>query len=295
MKYIININQASIYDHGLADKTDLTDWAIIDYIKDWQANPKAERHDQMIWFNYGHAIKQMPLINIKTKGPLSKRIKKLFYLNLIDVHKEADNRLFVELTSFAIDVISFRGSKDKQRFPKETGVSQKKQGVSQKKQGVSQKKQGVSQKKQGVSQKKHSIEHHLSVHQDKKREGEATKQAEPAKSTPTWNAYSRAYLNRYRVSPLRGAKVNKLLCQFVDQVGAGDAPAVAAYYLNLNEQWYQKKGHDVATLLQNAQSIYTQWATGTNKTSGDYKTGERRSKMAQTIQNIKDKRNRGEQ
>jgi DNA-binding transcriptional regulator YhcF (GntR family) len=117
---------------------------------------------------------------------------------------------------------------------------------------------------------------------------------EKPKSTDTWNAYSRAYLQRYDVAPLRGAKVNSLLCQFVDVVGKDNAPLVAAYYLQLNDQWYQKKSHDIPTLAQNAQAIFTQWARGTNNTSIDYRTQERRSGMAQAAENINRKIRNGE-
>jgi hypothetical protein len=264
MKYSININQGSIADHGLSGKTDLTDWAIVDYIKDWQANPKAERYQQMIWFNFSQFIKQMPLLGITSKGAVSKRIKKLFDLGLIDVFQEKNSRVFVELTQFCVDVIMFKGSsKSTQKgFPKETGVSQSEQGVSQSE-------QGVSQSEQGVSDRKHSIDHHLTAHQNKNKEKPA------GKSTETWNAYSYAYLGRYPRAPYRDASVNSLLCKFVDKVGKEDAPFIAAYYLTLDDQWYVKKGHDVATLLQNAQSIANQWAAGTNNTSINYRQNER--------------------
>jgi hypothetical protein len=109
---------------------------------------------------------------------------------------------------------------------------------------------------------------------------EPPKERQPGKSTQTWDAYSEAYFKRYGVSPLRGAKVNKLLCSLVDQIGLENAPHVAAYYVTLDDQWYQKKSHDVPTLIQNAQGIFTQWATGTNKTSRDYQQNERRSSLA---------------
>jgi len=119
---------------------------------------------------------------------------------------------------------------------------------------------------------------------------EPPKEKQPAKSTATWNAYSRAYLERYPRSPYRCAKVNKLLCQFVDVVGQDEAPLIAAYYIALDDQWYVKKGHDVATLLQNAQSIANQWAAGTNHTSSDYRQHEKRSSLSnnmdQAMQNI---------
>lgn len=117
---------------------------------------------------------------------------------------------------------------------------------------------------------------------------------EPAKSTQTWNAYSRAYLERYPRSPYRDASVNTLLCKFVDKVGKEDAPMIAAYYISLNDQWYVKKGHDVATLLQNAQSIANQWAAGTNQTSLDYRNQERTSNNQSVQQKIEQRINAGE-
>lgn len=117
----------------------------------------------------------------------------------------------------------------------------------------------------------------------------SSKEKQPAKSTETWNAYSRAYLQRYDVAPLRGAKVNSLLCQFVDVVGTEQAPLVAAYYIQLNDQWYQKKSHDIPTLVQNAQSIFTQWARGTNQTSQDYRQQERRSGTASKVESIRNR------
>jgi DNA-binding transcriptional regulator YhcF (GntR family) len=117
---------------------------------------------------------------------------------------------------------------------------------------------------------------------------------EKPKSTETWNAYSRAYLERYPRSPYRCAKVNKLLCQFVDIVGKDEAPMIAAYYVQLNDQWYVKKGHDVPTLLQNAQSIANQWAAGTNQTSLDYRNQERTSNNQNVQQRIEQRINAGE-
>lgn len=107
------------------------------------------------------------------------------------------------------------------------------------------------------------------------------KQTEP-KSKQTWIAYANAYRNRYGHEPVRSAKVNSLLCNFVDQVGKEDAPMIAEYYLYLNDSWYQKKYHDVATLLQNAQAIRTQWLNQTNLTGQDFRMSEKTSSRLNT-------------
>lgn len=129
---------------------------------------------------------------------------------------------------------------------------------------------------------------------EKENRSKTETKTEKPKSTETWNAYSKAYLNRYRVSPLRGAKVNTLLGQFVELVGKDDAPLIAEYYVCLNDKWFQTKAHDVATMLQNAQAIRTQWATGTNKTSIDYRNQERTSNNQSVQQRIEQRIMAGE-
>jgi DNA-binding transcriptional regulator YhcF (GntR family) len=113
------------------------------------------------------------------------------------------------------------------------------------------------------------------------------------KSKATWLAYANAYKNRYGHEPIRSAKVNKQLCLLVDEVGQ-DAPMIAEYYLYLNDNWYQKKGHDVSTLLQNAQAIRTQWLNQSNKTSIDHRTNERRSSTLDAANRVKAQIARGE-
>ena len=62
MKYTITINQAGIVDSGYADKTDITDWAIIEYICAWQRNTKAIKRGEFVWINYRHLAENMPLL-----------------------------------------------------------------------------------------------------------------------------------------------------------------------------------------------------------------------------------------
>lgn len=83
----------------------------------------------------------------------------------------------------------------------------------------------------------------------------------------TWESYKKAYLQAYGVEPLRNAKVNKQIADFVKTVGAEKAPSVAAFYVFHPNHWYRTKGHDVGTLLANAQAIVTDWQRKTVTTS----------------------------
>lgn len=131
MKYSININQAGIADAGFADKTDLVDWALIDYIFAWQNNPAATRIGSLVWISYKHLISEMPLLGLKTKQAVSARMAKLKALSLIVVEYDSDKRLYVGLTSEAHSASVFRSS----RPPNVAGVHENGQGVHENGQG----------------------------------------------------------------------------------------------------------------------------------------------------------------
>ena len=131
MKYSININQAGVADAGFADgKTDLVDWAIIDYINTFATNPAAVTQNGRVWINYKNLIDQMPLLGLRTKSALSGRISKLQDLGLLSVDYDADKRLFAKLTARCHDAINFRSSNSTGVRPDEQGVRVDEQGCS---------------------------------------------------------------------------------------------------------------------------------------------------------------------
>ena len=97
--------------------------------------------------------------------------------------------------------------------------------------------------------------------------------AKPKSNTPnpanteTWQAYRAAYLQAYGVEPLRNAKVNGQIANFVKLVGEDKAPHIAAFYVSHPNHWYRTKGHDFGTLLANAQALSTDWQRNTRTTS----------------------------
>ena len=84
----------------------------------------------------------------------------------------------------------------------------------------------------------------------------------PPKSAAIYEAYRLAYRARYGEDPVRNKSVNIGLCQVVDKLGAEEAPMVAAYYVTHNGRWYAEKMHPINLLVQDAEKLRTEWATG---------------------------------
>lgn len=87
-----------------------------------------------------------------------------------------------------------------------------------------------------------------------------------AKTFKAWANYAIAYRRRYRVFPIWNKKTAGQIGQLVDRVGKDLAPGVAAYYLDMNNQFYVTKGHPVGLMLQDCEAIATQMQTGSQMT-----------------------------
>lgn len=88
-----------------------------------------------------------------------------------------------------------------------------------------------------------------------------------AANRAVWEAYRDAYLHRYGVEPLRNAKVNGQIAQFVRMVGAREAVHLAAFYVAHNGGFFVQRRHDFGLLLQSAQQIRTDWLRGEQMTA----------------------------
>lgn len=85
-------------------------------------------------------------------------------------------------------------------------------------------------------------------------------------SHETWQAYSDAYNERYKVTPVRNATVNAQLSSFIKRIGYDEAPHVASFYVYHNNQFYVTKMHTVGLLLADAEKLRTEWITKTTVT-----------------------------
>ncbi len=134
MKYTFSINQYGIWKSGLAGKTDLLDWALLDYIQDWFFNEKAKKLDieenetktRYVWINYNHILKSNPLLaerddstkKVKKldKDAITERLRKLQSLGLIKLFKTKDNSIYVHLTDKFVSVKENREVTDECEF-----------------------------------------------------------------------------------------------------------------------------------------------------------------------------------
>jgi len=87
-----------------------------------------------------------------------------------------------------------------------------------------------------------------------------------AKTFKAWANYACAYRKRYGTWPVWNQKTAGQMSQLVDRVGATLAPKVAAFYLQMNHQFYLSKVHAVALLLADCEAIATQCTTGVQVT-----------------------------
>lgn len=81
-------------------------------------------------------------------------------------------------------------------------------------------------------------------------------------SSLTWQTYAEAYQARYGAAPVRNARINAQIRQFVQRLGAEAAPPVASFYLRHNAPAYVRGAHTVGLMLADAEKLHTEWAIG---------------------------------
>lgn len=84
---------------------------------------------------------------------------------------------------------------------------------------------------------------------------------QPAPTAETWEFYTKAYLTRYLVEPVRNQTTNSQMAAFVKRIGVAESPMVAAFYLTHKASFYVSSGHSVGLLLRDAEKLRTEWAT----------------------------------
>jgi len=104
-----------------------------------------------------------------------------------------------------------------------------------------------------------------------------------------WEAYSAAYKLRYGTPPVRNALANTAIRRIIERLGAADAEQVVAHYVSMNKGWYVKKGHALPTLLVDAETVRTEWATGSQITDGAARASDRRATTGDVARKLRDK------
>ncbi|SST10427.1 Uncharacterised protein [Acinetobacter baumannii] len=101
------------------------------------------------------------------------------------------------------------------------------------------------------------------------RSGSATDEAMQEACRSVWAAYRAAYEARWSVQPVRNAKVNSQVKQLVAALGA-EAPAVAAFFVGLDDKFLVDSCHEFGLLLAKAGAYRTKWATAGSAPSADW-------------------------
>lgn len=139
MMYKTLIPFAGVSHYQLQRETDLKDWAILEFISKFEANPRARKRDDKTWINFNHLMNELECLNIRSKSAISARLKKLVNLSLISTYqtgKDDGFRLYIKTNELYKEVVNFFAS------------------------SVHEKEQGVREKEQGVLQNEHSINNH---------------------------------------------------------------------------------------------------------------------------------------
>lgn len=102
-----------------------------------------------------------------------------------------------------------------------------------------------------------------------------------------WTAYSTAYFGRYNTEPVRNARVNTQINDLLKRLGATEAPAVAEFYVSINDAHLIRGCHDVGSLLVKAEAYRTQWATNTQINGTTAKQMENTQANASTAEQAK--------
>jgi hypothetical protein len=82
-----------------------------------------------------------------------------------------------------------------------------------------------------------------------------------------WIAYSLAYRRRYGGEPIRNAKVNGQLAQFIRRVPSEWATATVTHYVGSPNARYVAARHDVGNLLRDAEKLCSEAQTGQRVTA----------------------------
>jgi len=84
------------------------------------------------------------------------------------------------------------------------------------------------------------------------------KRPEPITARP-WEAYSAAFLEKYKTPPVRNLTVNSQLASFVKRVGEDLAPEVISFYVRHPGQFYSQAMHPISLALRDAEKLAAEY------------------------------------
>lgn len=119
----------------------------------------------------------------------------------------------------------------------------------------------------------------------------ASKKSEPNPlNSQVWESYKSAYFQRYKVEPVRNAKVNSNISQIAKRLGI-EAIEVVKFYLTHNDSFYLKNLHAVSLCLKDCESLRTQMVRGRTVTSNDVRNFEKQQNTFELQKAVRDGEN----
>lgn len=113
--YWVHIPQAGLDHYGFNDKLDLTDCLLLSYIYYFHLNHQNNERtkythrkgEKYVWINYRYLINANPLLPIKSKSAISKRLKKLKNLGLIDTYQAPENSIYIKPSQLLKEIFNY--------------------------------------------------------------------------------------------------------------------------------------------------------------------------------------------
>jgi len=99
------------------------------------------------------------------------------------------------------------------------------------------------------------------------KKSETAVEPDKSKGALAFEAYATAYQARYGVAPVRNSQVNSIFKQLAQLLG-GEAPAVAAFFVGRQDQFYVRDKHSPGPLRRDYMKIRTEWATRDRRIPG---------------------------
>lgn len=110
----LNINLYGLRKAGLQGRVNLQDLAIMDYISKFFMSGRGHRYQGMVWINLDSMIENIGFLDVTTKSGISKRVKNLIELKLLDsVQNFQDKRLYLKPTTYYSDIVDFANTSER--------------------------------------------------------------------------------------------------------------------------------------------------------------------------------------
>lgn len=113
----------------------------------------------------------------------------------------------------------------------------------------------------------------------------------PSDGSLIFEAYSEAYQQRYKLEPLRNAKVNSICAQIAKQVPLDEAKAIMHFYLRQNVSWYVQKGHAIEYAQKDLQALRTNMMKNQTMSTHAANNADKIAAQKQALENFNERQN----